>query len=75
LDKIKKIYGITVFMRVERNKVYLGKISQNDKGFAKISPAERVSFVWELTAEIWSLRESPYVKRRLQRNVTNLIKQ
>jgi|Deesub1362A_J573_1020465.scaffolds.fasta_scaffold08065_3 hypothetical protein len=61
-------------MRVERNKVYLGKISQNDEGFAKISPAERVSFVWELTAEIWSLRKSPYVKRRLQRNVTNLIK-
>jgi len=74
LDKIKKIYGITISMRVKRNKVYVGKIVQNDEGFTKIPPAERVSIVWELTAEIWSLRKSPYVKRRLQRNVTNLIK-
>ena len=62
-------------MKVNRNKIYIGKVSKNDAGFAKISPAERISFMWELTAELWSLRKSPYVERRLQRNVTNLIKQ
>ncbi len=63
------------YMRVNRNKIYIGKVSQNDEGFARISPAERISFMWELTAELWSLRKSPYVERRLQRNVTNFIKQ
>lgn len=62
-------------MKVNRNKTYVGKVSQNDEGFAELSPAQRVSFMWELTAELWSLRKSPYVKRRLQRNITRLIKQ
>jgi len=62
-------------MKVQRDKVYIGKIPENDEGFAKISPAQRVSFMWELTAELWSLRKLPYVERRLQRNITNLIKQ
>jgi len=62
-------------MKVNRNKVYIGKVPENDEGFAEMSPAERVSFMWELTAELWSLRKSPYVERRLQRNITNLIKQ
>jgi len=62
-------------MKVDRNKAYLGKVSKNDEGFAEMSPAERVSFMWELTAELWSLKKSPYVERRLQRNITNLVKQ
>ena len=62
-------------MKVNRNKVYIGKVPENDEGFMEASPAERVSFMWELTAELWSLIKSPYVKRRLQRNITKLIKQ
>nr|MBU1328366.1 hypothetical protein [Candidatus Omnitrophota bacterium] len=62
-------------MKVNRNKVYLGKVSKNDEDFVDMSPAERISFMWELTAELWSLRKSLYVERRLQRNITNLIKQ
>jgi len=62
-------------MKVERNKIYFGKTAENDERFAKISPAKRISFMWELTAELWSLMKSPYVERRLQRNITNLIKQ
>ena len=61
-------------MKVNRNKICLGKISQNDEGYVDMSPAERISFMWELTAELWSLRKSPYVERRLQRNITSLIK-
>ena len=63
------------FMRVNWNKIYVGKVSNNDEGFVWMSPAERVSFMCELTAEVWSLRKSPYVERRPQRDITNLIKQ
>ena len=62
-------------MKVDRNKTYLGRVSKNDEDFVDMSPAERISFMWELTAELWSLRKSLYVERRLQRNITNLIKQ
>ena len=61
-------------MKVDRNKIYIGKASKHDEGFSKMSPAERVSFIWELTAELWSLKKSPYVERRLPRNITKLIK-
>ncbi len=61
-------------MKVNRKKVHIGKVSENDEGFVALSPAERVSFMWELTAELWSLKKSPYVERRLQRNITKLIK-
>ena len=54
--------------------MHLGKITKNEDDFVEISPSERVSFMWELTAELWSLIKSPYVERRLQRNITNLIK-
>ena len=62
-------------MKVNRDKVYIGKVSENDEGFVEASPAERVSFIWELTDELWSFKKSPYVERRLQRDITNLIKQ
>jgi len=54
---------------MNRNKVYLGNLPENDQEFVDINPAERVSFIWELNAEIWSLRKPDYVKRRLQRNI------
>jgi len=49
-------------------------MSKKDDSFVKNSPAERISFMWELTAELWSLSGSD-VKQRLQRNITKLIKQ
>lgn len=61
-------------MRVDRNKTYFGKIIKTDQDFADIPASDRVSFIWELTAELWSLKKSPYVKRRLQRNITKFIK-
>ena len=62
-------------MKVNREITHLKKLTQEDDSFVKASPKERVSFMWELTAEIWSLRDSDYVERRLQRNVAKLIKQ
>ena len=61
-------------MKVDRKKIYIGKVPKNDEGFSAMSPADRVSFMWELTAELWSLKKSPYVERRLPRNITKLIK-
>ena len=52
-------------MKVNRSKTYYGKKAHNDEGFSNLPPSERVSFMWELTAELWSLQGSEYVKRRL----------
>jgi hypothetical protein len=57
-----------------RNYATVKKMTQQDDSFVRASPGQRVAFVWELTAELWSLRDSRNVKRRLQRNVTNLVK-
>ncbi|MFH1288262.1 MAG: hypothetical protein ABII25_06150 [bacterium] len=62
-------------MKLNRNYVILKKMTKEDDSYAAISPQERVSVMWDITAEIWSLRDKKSVKQRLRRNVTNLIKQ
>ena len=62
-------------MKLRKTITNLKKLAKRDDSFVNASPRELISFMWELTAEIWSLRGADYVKRRLQRNVTNLIKQ
>jgi len=62
-------------MKLQRAITNLKKLTKRDDSFANASPEELISFMWELTAEIWSLRGADYAKRRLQRNATNLIKQ
>ena len=62
-------------MKVIRTQATLKKVSKEDDSFVRASAAERVSFIWELTAELWSLKGSEYVERRLPRNVTNLTRQ
>ena len=62
-------------MRVKRNQSTLKKTSKEDDSFVRASAAERVAFMWELTAELWSLKGAEYVERRLQRDVTNLTRQ
>ncbi len=61
-------------MKVDRKQASLKKMSKKDDSFVRMSPAERISFMWELTEELWSL-SGFNVKQRLQRNVTKLIKQ
>ena len=39
-----------------------------------LSPSKSISFVWELTKEIYSLSGGFDVKSRLQRNVVNIIR-
>jgi hypothetical protein len=63
-------------MRVQKDKVKLMKNSQKaHDNYIDATPAERVSFIWELTKEIWCLSHPKEdVERRLQRNITKLIK-
>ena len=64
-------------IKVKRNHTALIRMSNDGVAddYMKTSPGERISFIWELTAELWSLKEPKSAEQRLQRNVTNLIKQ
>jgi hypothetical protein len=62
-------------MKVMRNVTTLKKMTKEEDSYVVASPQERVSFMWQLTAELWSLKDKQNVEQRLQRNVTNLIKQ
>jgi hypothetical protein len=55
--------------------VRLTYMSDKDESFVDLPGGELISFMWELTREIWSLRGKDLVERRLQRTVTNLIRQ
>ena len=62
-------------MKVMRNHATLKKMTKQDDCYVDASPRERVSFIWQLTAELWSLKDKQHVEQRLQRDVTNLIRQ
>jgi len=62
-------------MKLAKNHVKLIKMGREEDSFVKALPAERVSFMWELTKELWSLRNRQDAERRLQRNVANLVRQ
>ncbi|MFQ6034594.1 MAG: hypothetical protein ACE5NM_01950 [Sedimentisphaerales bacterium] len=50
-------------------------MTKEQDSYMDASPAERIRFIWELTAELWSLRDKHNAQRRLQRDVTNLVRQ
>ena len=62
-------------MKVKKNKTKIlskKRIVQDDP--ARLSPEESLSFVWELTKEIYSLSGKYDVESRLQRDVVNIIR-
>ena len=61
-------------MQLDRKKITIKKQTKQDDCYVDASYQERIAFVWELTAEVWSIRNTEHVERRLQRNVTNLIR-
>jgi hypothetical protein len=73
-SKNEKIW-YNIIMKLRRDLTRLKTLTKKDDSFVNASPKELIAFMWELTAELWSLRKAPYVERRLQRKVTNLIKQ
>jgi hypothetical protein len=65
-------------LKLKRNHITVKKMSKADlpeENYVKASPKERVSFIWTLTAEVWSLKEPRSAERRLQRHIANLVKQ
>ena len=62
-------------MKMDRKQASLKKMTKEDDCYVAASPAERLSLMWEITAEVWSLKDKKSVERRLPRNVANLIKQ
>lgn len=61
-------------MKVNKKHVVLKKSSKEDDSYTNISPADRISIMWDLTLEAWSLGGKINNKQKLQRNVVNLIK-
>ncbi|OQA03664.1 MAG: hypothetical protein BWY69_00302 [Planctomycetes bacterium ADurb.Bin401] len=57
--------------RVDRSKAVL-KHNFEEDDFVDASPAECLSFMWELTKEVWSLSGSKDAERRLQRHIATL---
>ncbi len=60
---------------VNRKKTFLTRINKHiDDIYVNWSPSRRISFIWDLTKEIWSLKDKKSAQRRLQRNITNFKK-
>ena len=58
---------------VDRSVVSLKQAGQPDSDLVDAPPEVLLGFMWELTAEVYSLRGDFDAEQRLQRNVTNLI--
>ena len=61
-------------MKVQRDQVRLKRLTDEDDDYVDASPAERLSFMWELTAEVWSIKEPESCARKLQRDRARLIR-
>ncbi|GJL55246.1 MAG: hypothetical protein NPIRA02_23780 [Nitrospirales bacterium] len=59
-------------MQMNRRVVALKKLTDPDDNYVKATPSERVSYIWELTAELWSLTGKGNAEQRLQRDVVAL---
>lgn len=63
----------TTINTVDRSVGVLKQAGSPDSDFVDAPPEVLLGFMWELTAEIYSLRGDFDAEQRLQRNVTNLI--
>ena len=62
-------------IKINKKQIKLTHDMNEEDSYVNASMAERVLMIWDLTAEIWSLQGEKHVKQRLQRHVTNLIKE
>jgi hypothetical protein len=60
---------------LRKDVVRVRKLTDEDDDYVDASPAERLNMVWELTAELWSLRGRDCAQQRLQRHVASLVEQ
>ena len=61
-------------MGMKRKVVKLIRTTRREDAFVNASPAQRISLIWDLTAEVWGMNGSKDAERRLQRNITRLIR-
>ena len=61
-------------MRLDKSRAVIKSLKDRDSGYVNASPEDRVSFVWEITREVWALKGGHGAERGLQRTVANLIK-
>lgn len=62
-------------MKLNRNIVKKLKMSEDlDDGYVEATPGERFVMVWEITQDLWSFGGNGDAERRLQRDVTTLIR-
>lgn len=63
-------------MKLQKNilKIIKTKSPEAETNFVNLPPAECLSFVWDLTEEVFSLSGDYDVKSRLQRHIVNIVK-
>jgi len=61
-------------IKLRRKYATLKKMENEDDNYMKASFSQRISFIWELTQEVWSLKDKKSAQRRLQRHITTLVK-
>ncbi len=62
-------------MKVDRKKVRVSQTTKHTDEAAQLEKADALSFIWDLTEEIYSLSGRFDVKSRLQRNVVSVTRQ
>jgi hypothetical protein len=62
-------------MKLDRTKTQLKTQTKQDDCFVKGSFQERIACVWDLTTGVWSLTGDTSAQQRLQRHVTNIVRQ
>jgi len=55
-------------------RIFRSHAEADDGGYMSGSPEERLSQVWELTQEAWSVFQGAHAEQRLQRDVAVLIR-
>ena len=60
-------------IKLQRDKARLRKLTDEDDDFVDASPAECLGMMWELTAEVWSLRGQDGAQQCLQRHVARFV--
>jgi len=61
-------------VKLLKSHINLRRLTDREDNYVDLPAQERLSLMWDITAEIWSLRGKENVERRLQRDITNLIK-
>ncbi len=62
-------------MKVDRKKVRVSQMTKHTEEVAQLKKADALSFIWDLTEEVYSLSGRFDVKSRLQRNVVSVTRQ